>query len=87
MTQDTTPPAGDEDGTSSCADGGTAPETSRRDVLKAVGKYSAFLAGTSAVLLSADDVLAQSKSCSPPGNSGRNGNGPPAGKGWRKNCD
>jgi len=74
MTQDTTPPAGDEDGTSSCADGAGAPETSRRDVLKAVGKYSAFLAGTSAVILSAEDALAQ-KSCSHFDNKG-NGKGP-----------
>jgi len=63
MTQDTTLPAGEEDGASSCADGAGAPETSRRDVLKAVGKYSAFLAGTSAVILSAEDALAQ-KRCS-----------------------
>jgi len=76
MTQDTTPPAGDADQASSCADGAGAPETSRRDVLTAVGKYSAFLAGTSAVILSADDVLAQPKPCSQIGGNG-NGRGPP----------
>jgi len=79
MTQDMTPPAGDEDRASSCADGAGPPETTRRDVLKAVGKYSAFLAGTSAVILSADDVLAEQKPCSqigPPGGF-KPGTGPP----------
>lgn len=39
-------------------------EASRRDVLRAVGKYTAFLAGTSTVLLTADQVLATPRPCS-----------------------
>lgn len=69
MTQDTSPPGDGEGRAFSGADGAGADGTSRRDVLKAVGKYSAFLAGTSAVILSADDALAQ-RACSqigPPG--------------------
>jgi len=78
MTQDTIPSEHDEGRASSDADGAGAPEASRRDVLKAVGKYSAFLAGTSAVILSADDALAQ-RACSqigPPGGF-KPGTGPP----------
>lgn len=69
MSQDTSPSEHDEGHASSSAEGAGADGTSRRDVLKAVGKYSAFLAGTSAVILSADDALAQ-RACSqigPPG--------------------
>ena len=51
-------------------------DPSRRDVLKAVGKYSAILAGASTVILSADEVLAQPKPCSQIGGNG-NGQGPP----------
>ncbi len=54
-------------------------DPSRRAALKAVGKYAAFLAGSSAVLLSADEALAQQKPCSFFQN--KPGNGPPPGRG------
>ncbi len=50
---------------------------SRREALDAVRKYSAFLAGSATVILSADDALARA-ACS---RVGGNGNGPPPGKG------
>lgn len=60
-------------------------DPSRRAALKAVGKYAAFLAGTSsAVLLSADDVLAKPKPCSWFDN--KPGNGPPDGRPPKRRC-
>jgi hypothetical protein len=60
-------------------------DPSRRDALKAVGKYTAFLAGSStAVLLSADDVLAKPKPCSWFDN--KPGNGPPPGRPPKRRC-
>ncbi|WP_068115130.1 hypothetical protein [Tropicimonas marinistellae] len=44
----------------------------RREVLKAVQKYAAFVAGTSTVVLTADEAVAASSNCSrskPPGMS------------------
>jgi hypothetical protein len=60
-------------------------DPSRRDALKAVGKYTAFLAGSSAaVLLSADDVLAKPKPCSWFDN--KPGNGPPPNRPPGRRC-
>ena len=60
-------------------------DPSRRDALKAVGKYTAFLAGAStAVVLSADQVLAQPKPCSFFQN--KPGNGPPPGRPRSRDC-
>ena len=60
-------------------------DPSRRDALKAVGKYAAFLAGSSAaVVLSADQVLAEPKPCSFFQN--KPGNGPPPGRPRSRNC-
>ena len=60
-------------------------DPSRRDALKAVGKYAAFLAGSSAaVVLSADQVLAEPKPCSFFQN--KPGNGPPSGRPRSRNC-
>ena len=62
-----------------------AIDPSRRDALKAVGKYAAFLAGSSAaVVLSADEVLAEPKPCSFFQN--KPGNGPPPGRPRSRNC-
>ncbi len=58
-------------------------DLSRRAALKAVGKYAAFLAGSSStVLLSAEEVLAQPKPCSFFQN--KPGNGPPPNGGPRR---
>ena len=43
---------------------GTEINEDRRAALKSVAKYAAFLAGTSAVILTPEDVLAQNKNCS-----------------------
>ena len=56
-----------------------AEEPTRREILRAVGKYTAALAGTSTVILSAEEVLAAPKNCSRVGGPGR-GNGPPPGR-------
>lgn len=48
----------------------------RRKALRAVAKYSAFLAGSSTVVITADQVLAQPKPCSQIGGAGK-GKGPP----------
>ena len=39
-------------------------DSARRETLKAVGKYAAFLAGTSAVILTPEQALAKKKPCS-----------------------